>query len=48
MCARHFGASVLAVASGQHSLEQLEPHQPDAVLRDLGDTSHVVSLLASI
>jgi phosphoglycolate phosphatase-like HAD superfamily hydrolase len=47
-CARHFGARVLAVASGFHSLEQLEPHRPDALLPDLSDTRAVTNLLATL
>jgi phosphoglycolate phosphatase-like HAD superfamily hydrolase len=47
-CARHFGARVLAVASGFHTFEQLSEHSPDALLGDLGDTKLVVELLASI
>jgi phosphoglycolate phosphatase len=47
-CARHFGARVLAVASGAHSLEQLETHRPDALLADLSDTPSVIRLLAEI
>ncbi len=47
-CARHFGARVLAVASGQHTLEQLEKFLPDALLADLSDTAHVIKLLAEI
>lgn len=47
-CARHFGARVVAVASGQHTVEQLEPHSPDALLADLSDTAGVLKLLAEI
>lgn len=47
-CARHFGAQVLAVASGMHTVDQLKAHSPDAVLGDLGDTSFVLKLLAEI
>ncbi len=47
-CARHFGARVLAVASGQHSVEQLKPFAPDALLPDLSETSSVVGLLAEL
>ncbi|HWO00119.1 MAG TPA: HAD family hydrolase [Blastocatellia bacterium] len=47
-CARHFGARVVAVASGQHSVEQLEPHSPDALLADLSDTEAVLRLLADL
>ena len=47
-CARHFGARVVAVASGQHSIEQLEHHSPDALLADLSDTKAVLKLLAEL
>jgi phosphoglycolate phosphatase-like HAD superfamily hydrolase len=47
-CAKHFGARVLAVASGQHSIEQLAAHHPDALLADLSDTLSVVNLLGKI
>ena len=47
-CARHFGARVVAVASGQHTVEQLTPYSPDALLEDLGDTQSVLKLLAEI
>jgi phosphoglycolate phosphatase len=47
-CARHFGARVVAVASGQHTLEQLREHSPDALLPDLADTASIVALLAEI
>lgn len=47
-CARHFGARVVAVASGMHTLDQLEQHAPDALLADLGDTEIVLKTLAEI
>ena len=47
-CARHFGARVLAVASGQHTFDQLVPFSPDALLSDLSDTTSVLNLLAEI
>ena len=47
-CARHFGARVVAVASGFHSLEQLAAHAPDALLADLSDTPAVVRLLGDV
>ena len=47
-CARHFGARVVAVASGQHSVEQLKEYSPDALLSDLSDTASVVSLLSEL
>jgi phosphoglycolate phosphatase-like HAD superfamily hydrolase len=47
-CARHFGARVVAVASGRHTVEELLELGPDHVLADLADTRAVVELLASI
>lgn len=47
-CAKHFGARVLAVASGTHTVEQLRSFVPDALLPDLSDTQSVLRLLAEI
>jgi phosphoglycolate phosphatase len=47
-CARHFGARVVAVASGQHSVEQLKEYSPDALLADLSDTASVIGLLSEL
>jgi phosphoglycolate phosphatase-like HAD superfamily hydrolase len=48
-CARHFGARVLAVATGRmHSAEDLLAYEPDAVLPDLLDTELVMETLASL
>ena len=47
-CARHFGARVLAVASGQHTVDQLRAYSPDALLPDLSDTPSVINLLAEV
>ena len=47
-CARHFGARVLSVASGAHTIEQLEQYSPDAVLADLSDTLAVAGILSQI
>ena len=47
-CARHFGARVLAVASGQHSVEQLKPFSPDALFADLSNTDEVLNLLQEL
>jgi len=47
-CARHFGARVLAVASGQHSVEQLKPFSPDALFSDLSNTKEVLNLLREL
>jgi phosphoglycolate phosphatase len=47
-CARHFGAKVLAVATGVHTVEQLQAHAPDAVREDLSDTESVVRLLTAL
>jgi phosphoglycolate phosphatase-like HAD superfamily hydrolase len=46
-CARHYGARVLAVASGYHSVDQLRTFQPDACLADLSDTCEVLKALAA-
>jgi len=46
-CARHFGARVLAVATGRvHSAEDLAACEPDALLPDLLDTELVMETLA--
>lgn len=47
-CARHFGAQVLAVASGQHTVVQLEGYSPDILLPDLTDTAAVIALLSQM
>jgi phosphoglycolate phosphatase len=47
-CARYFGAPVVAVASGGHSVEDLSGLSPDAVLPDLSKTREVLDLLASV
>jgi phosphoglycolate phosphatase len=48
-CARHFGARVLAVASGRmHSAEELLVHEPDALVPDLLDAELVMETLAQL
>jgi phosphoglycolate phosphatase-like HAD superfamily hydrolase len=47
-CARYFGARVLAVASGRHTVEDLRSLGPDAVLPALTDTRQIVELLERI
>jgi len=47
-CARHFGARVLAVASGTRTLDSLQEYLPDAVLPDLSDTEAVIEVLSRI
>ncbi|MGI9038729.1 MAG: HAD family hydrolase [Gemmatimonadota bacterium] len=42
-CARASGVRVLAVATGRHSVAELEAHRPDAVLEDLTDADRVVA-----
>jgi len=45
-CARHFGARVVAVATGRiHTFEDLRGFKPDALLRDLSDTELVMRTL---
>jgi phosphoglycolate phosphatase len=43
-CGRVIGARVLAVATGQHSVDQLQLSQPDHVVSDLADTARVLEL----
>jgi len=48
-CARHFGAKVLAVATGRiHSREQLRACKPDALLPDLLDLDHFMQTLEKL
>jgi phosphoglycolate phosphatase len=47
-CARYFGAKVIAVATGAHTIEQLKSHAPDALLEDLSDTEAMLKLLGAI
>ena len=48
-CARHFGARVLAVATGRvHAAEELAAFEPDALLPDLLDAELVMETLASL
>jgi phosphoglycolate phosphatase len=48
-CARHFGARVVAVATGRvHSAEELRAHEPDALLADLLDVELLVKALDSL
>ncbi len=45
-CARHFGARVVAVATGRiHKYDDLRACKPDALLRDLSDTELVIRTL---
>ena len=46
-CARAFGAVAVAVATGQHSREDLLPHEPDLLFEDLSDVDRVVDALLS-
>jgi len=45
-CARAIGARVAAVATGLHSLEQLEAERPDMLLADLSDASRLLEMLS--
>lgn len=47
-CARFFGAKVIAVATGAHTLEQLKHYAPDALLEDMSDTAAMLKLLEEI
>lgn len=45
-CGRAIGARVLAVATGSHTVAQLESADPDHVVSDLTDTAKLVALWA--
>lgn len=47
-CARHFGARVVAVASGPHTVASLAGFRPDALLEDLSDTEAVMKLFSDV
>jgi len=44
-CAQAHGARVVAVATGNYSLDELQQHQPDHCLADLGDVPAVLRVL---
>ena len=44
-CARAHGARIIAVATGSYSVAELQQHQPDHCLMDLGDVPAVVRLV---
>lgn len=46
-CARACGARVVAVASGNYSLTDLQSHSPDVLLPDLSETDQILSILLS-
>lgn len=49
LCARHFGAKVIAVATGRNQTpEELLSCEPDAVLENLEDTKRILNLLETI
>jgi phosphoglycolate phosphatase len=45
LCGRPIGARVIAVATGNYSLEELAEHEPDAAFSDLGDTEAVLQAI---
>jgi phosphoglycolate phosphatase-like HAD superfamily hydrolase len=47
-CARHFGARVIAIASGSYRVEELTRFSPDSVLTDLSDTKQVIELFYNL
>jgi phosphoglycolate phosphatase-like HAD superfamily hydrolase len=47
-CARHFGAKVLAVATGVTKIEDLANARPDFLFETLSDTDKVLQTLASL
>jgi phosphoglycolate phosphatase-like HAD superfamily hydrolase len=44
-CARAAGAAAVAVATGQHTAEELAAHAPDHLFADLGDTASALAAL---
>ena len=46
-CARAIGANVVAVATGWHSLEDLEPSKPDLLVESLADPHPFLRLLSA-
>jgi phosphoglycolate phosphatase-like HAD superfamily hydrolase len=44
-CARPHGARAIAVATGGHSLGELEKSEPDALLADLGDIAQFLEII---
>jgi phosphoglycolate phosphatase-like HAD superfamily hydrolase len=47
-CARAVGAVAVAVATGQHSVEELAAHAPDLLFRDFSDTPAALQALLSL
>jgi phosphoglycolate phosphatase-like HAD superfamily hydrolase len=46
-CARAINAKVLAVATGWHTIEELESHEPDLLFEDLAHTHDVLNRMLS-
>lgn len=46
-CARAYGARVVAVATGRHTLRDLAAHRPDFLFSDLGHTTAVLAALTN-
>jgi phosphoglycolate phosphatase len=46
-CGRAIGANTIALATGQHTTEQLRLHQPTALLTDLNDHAAFFSLIGA-
>lgn len=44
-CARHIGAKVVAVATGLHSMEELESYDPDLLLSSLDQTDLMQNMM---
>ena len=44
-CARAFGASAVAVATGRLGVAELRAHVPDHLFADLGDTERVLAAI---
>ena len=46
-CARAYGARIVSVATGRHTLEDLATHRPDFLFRDLSHTGAVLTALTN-
>ncbi len=47
-CAKFFGAKVLAIATGRHTVEELQEYKPDAILPDFSNITAVYHLLKQL
>jgi len=46
-CARHYGARVIAVATGTYSIDELSNHAPDLLINDLTERDRICHFISS-